>query len=136
MKSRGAGNPGKLSEHFSSKAHNAAFRDYVNFMSNNSHVDSLLDTEIRAKVTQLQEDKENNRAIIKVIIDLCRTMARQGISFRGTQSDTESNFAQLLSFTSRHCPKLKQWMNDKHNRAYKVTYTSPQSQNVFLSILG
>ena len=27
-------------------------------------------------------------------------------------------------------------MNDKHNRAYKVTYTSPQSQNEFLSILG
>ena len=25
--------PGKLSEHFSSKAHNAAFRDYVNFMT-------------------------------------------------------------------------------------------------------
>ena len=136
MKSRGAGNPGKLSEHLSSKAHNAAFRDYVNFMGNNSHVESLLDTEICAKGIQLQEDKENNRAIIKLIIDLCRTMARQGISFRGTQSDAESNFAQLLSFTSRHCPKLKQWMNDKHNRAYKVTYTSPQSQNEFLSILG
>ena len=136
MKSRGSGNPGKLSEHFSSKAHNAAFRDYVNFMSNNSHVDSLLDTEVRAKAVQLQEDKENNRAIIKLIIDLCRTMARQGISFRGTQSDADSNFAQLLSFTSRHCPKLKQWINDKHNRAYKVTYTSPQSQNEFLSLLA
>ena len=136
MKSRGSGNPGKLSEHFSSKAHNAAFRDYVNFMSNNSHADSLLDTEVRAKAVQLQEDKENNRAIIKLIIDLCRTMARQGISFRGTQSDADSNFAQLLSFTSRHCPKLKQWINDKHNRAYKVTYTSPQSQNEFLSLLA
>ena len=54
MKSRGSGNPGKLSEHFSSKAYNAAFRDYVNFMSNNSHVDSLLDTEVRAKAAQLQ----------------------------------------------------------------------------------
>ena len=32
--------------------------------------------------------------------------------------------------------KLKQGMNDKHNRAYNVTYTSPQSQNEFLSILG
>ena len=99
MKSRGSGNPGKLSEHFLSKAHNAAFRDYVNFMSNNSHVDSLLDTEVRAKAVQLQENKENNRATIKLIIDLCRTMARQGISFRGTQSDADSNFAQLLSFT-------------------------------------
>ena len=58
------------------------------------------------------------------------------MSFQGTQSDADSNFAQLLSFTSRHCPKLKQWINDKHNRAYKVTYTSPQSQNEFLSLLA
>ena len=130
MKSRGSRNPGKPSVHFSSKAHNAAFRHYVNFMSNNSHVDSLLDTEVCAKAVQLQEDKENNRTIIKLIIDLCRTMARH------TQSDADSNFGQLLSFTSRHCPKLKQSINNKHNRAYKVTYTSPQSQNEFLSLLG
>ena len=91
---RGSGNPGKRSELFSSKAHNATFRDYVNFMSNNSHVDSLLDTEVRPKAVQLQEDKENNRPFIKLIIDLCRTMAGQGISFRGTQSDADSNFAQ------------------------------------------
>ena len=132
MKSRGDGNPGKLSEHFSSKAHTAAFRDYVNFMSNNSHVYSLLDTKTCAKGIQLQEDKANNRAIIKLIMDLCRAMARYGVSFRGA----ESNFAQLFSFTSRHCPKLKQWMNDEHNRTCNVTYTSPQSQNEFLSILG
>ena len=83
MKSRGAGNPGKFSEHFLSKAHNAAFLDYVHFMSNNSqsHVDSLLDLEVRAKAVQLQEDKENNRATIKLMIDLCHTMARQGKAY-------------------------------------------------------
>ena len=59
MKSKGAGNPAKLSEHFPSKAHNAAFRDYVNFMSNNSHIESLLDTDNGAKAIQLHEDKEN-----------------------------------------------------------------------------
>ena len=98
-------------------------------MSNNSHVDSLPDTDVRAKAVQLQEDKENNRAIIKLIIDLSRTMARQGISLI-------AYFAQLLSITSRHRPKLKQRINDKRNRAYKVTYTSPQSQNEILSLLG
>ena len=80
MESRGAGNLGKLSEHFSSKAHNAAFRDYVNYMTNDCHIDSLFHTEIRAKAIQLQEDKENNRAIIKLTIDLCCTMARHMIS--------------------------------------------------------
>ena len=56
-------------------------------MSNNFYVHSLLDTEIRAKAIQLQEDKENNRDIIELITDLSRTMPRQGISFWGTQSD-------------------------------------------------
>ena len=31
---------------------------------------------------------------------------------------------------------MNQWMNDKHKRSYKVTYTSTQSQNEFLSLLG
>ena len=136
MKSRGVGKPGKLSEHFSSKAHKASLSDYVQFMSNNSRIDTLLDKEIRAKAIQIEEDTKNNRSVIKIIIDLCRTMARQGISFRGSQSDADGNFTQLLSLLSRHCPKLNQWMNDKHKRAYKVTYTSPQSQNEFLSLLG
>ena len=127
MKSRGVGKPGKLSEHFSSKAHKASLSDYVQFMSNNSRIDTLLDKEIRAKAIQIEEDTENNRSVIKIIIDLCRTMARQGISFRGSQSDADGNFTQLLSLLSRHCPKLNQWINDKHKRAYKVTYTSPQS---------
>ena len=133
MKSRGVGKPGKLSEHFSSKAHKASLSDYVLFMSNNSRIDSLLHKEIFAKAIQI---KENNRSVIKIIIDLCRTMARQGISFRGSQSDADGNVTQLLSLLSRHFPKLNQWMNDKHKRAYKVTYTSPQSQNEFLSLLG
>ena len=75
---------GKTFRTFLVKSTQRSVSDYVNFMSNNSHVDSLLDTEVRAKALQLQEDKENNTAIIKLIIDLCRTMARQGISFRGT----------------------------------------------------
>ena len=117
MKSRGVGKPGKLSEHFSSKAHKASLSDYVQFMSTNSRIDTLLDKEIRAKAIQIEEDTENNRSVIKILIDLCRTMARQGISFRGSQSDTDGNFTQLLSLLSRHCLKLNQWMNDKQQES-------------------
>ncbi len=84
MKSRGAGKQGKLSQHFSSASHKAALCDYVHFMSTNSRVDVLLDTEIRSKEIQVQEDMQNNRYVIRVILDLCRTMARQGIAFRGS----------------------------------------------------
>ena len=105
-------------------------------MSSNSRVDSLLDKEIRTKAIQIEEDMENNRSVIKLMVDLCWTMARQGMYFRGSHSDADSNFTQLLSLLSRHCPKLNQWTNDKYNRAYKVTYTSPHCQNEFLSHLG
>ena len=55
MKSRGIGKPGKLSEHFSSKAHKESLSDYVQFMSNNSRIDTLLDKEIRVKTKKTTE---------------------------------------------------------------------------------
>ena len=64
-------------------------------MSNNSHIDTLVDKETRANAIQIEEDTENNLSVI--MIDLCRTMARQRISFRGSQSDADGNFTQLLS---------------------------------------
>ena len=88
MKNRGVGKPGKLSEHFSSKAHKASLSDYVQVTSNNSHIDTLLDKEILTNAIQIEEDTENNRSVIKIIIDLYRTMARQ-----------------VLALLSRHCSK-------------------------------
>ena len=71
---------------------------------------------------------KNNRYIIKLILDLCRTMAKQGIAFRGTyrgsNSEENENFTQLLALISRYCPRLQHWLEDKDKRAYKVTYTS------------
>ena len=88
MKSRGVGNPGKLSEHFSSKAHKASLSDYVQFVSNNSRIDTLLDKETRAKAIQIEEETENNRSVIKIINYLCRTLARQGIYPLGAPNRT------------------------------------------------
>ena len=74
MKSRRVGKLGKLSELFSSKAHKASLSDYIQFMSNNSRIDTLLDKETRAKAIQIEEDTEKNQSVIKIIIDLCQTM--------------------------------------------------------------
>ena len=83
---------------------------------------------------------ENNQYIIKLILDLCRTMAKLGIAFRGTyrgsNSEENGNFTQLLALISRYCPRLQHWLEDKDKRAYKVTYTSPHSQKKFLGLLG
>ena len=56
----------------------------MHFMSAKSRVDLLLDMETRRKEIQVKEVMENNRYIIKLTLDLCRTMAKQGIAFRGT----------------------------------------------------
>ena len=104
MKSRRKDNPGKLSQHFLSQSHKAALDDYVHFMSAKSRVDLLLDMETRRKEIQVKENMENNRYIIKLILDLCRTMAKQGIPFRGTyrgsKSDENGNVTQLLALIS------------------------------------
>ena len=67
-------------------------------------------------------------------------MAKQGIAFRGTyrgsNSEENGNFTQLLALISRYCPRVQHRLEDKDKWAYQVTYTSPQSQNEFLGFLG
>ena len=63
-------------------------------------------------------------------------MARHGIAFRGSISEVDGNFSQLLVLISTYCPRLKHWLDYKDKRPYKVTYISPKSQNEFPSLLG
>ena len=41
--SQGEKKPGKLTQHYTSMAHQAAVSDYINFIDENSHIDKLLD---------------------------------------------------------------------------------------------
>ena len=42
-------------------------------------------------------------------------LARQGLAFRGSGDDSESNFLQLLMLRANECPKLKVYGLEKKN---------------------
>nr|XP_047131599.1 zinc finger MYM-type protein 1-like [Hydra vulgaris] len=137
MKSRGKkGKRGKLSEHFSSKSHKASLLDYCNYCNSAQHINLLLDKKQRQIVISEKEEIESNKCVIKVLIDLARTLGRQGIAFRGDDRDENGNFRQLVYFMSRHNLVLKRWLSNIKLRKYHVTYMNAKSQNDFIHLLG
>lgn len=92
------------------------------------HIDALLDKEER--------DAMFNTQAVSILLDIARTCARQGISFRGRDNDENGNFQQLVKLMSQHCPVMKNWLENSKYRPYHATYLSPESQNEFIGLLG
>ena len=136
FKSCGTKNRGKLVKHFSSQSHKRALLSYAHFSKTSGHVDALLDKTKRSALIQEEEDLQQNRRIIEILLDITKTFGRQGIAFRGHGDDKDGNFNQMVKLLSRHCPELKHWLNTSRMRPYHATYLSPQSQNEFIEIVG
>ena len=101
----------------------------------------LLDKEKRSKAVQAEKDKMTNKDAVFIL--LARTLARQGIAFRGRTTDStrkqneeDGNFNQIVRLVSRHCPGLNRWLNEARLRPYQVTYLSHDSQNEMIDILA
>ena len=58
-------------------------------------------------------------------------LARQGLAFRGSGDESDSNFLQLLMLKAENYPKLKIWLQKKSNK-----YTSPDIQNELLKVMA
>ncbi|CAM1154535.1 Uncharacterised protein at_DN1606, partial [Pycnogonum litorale] len=138
MKSRGKSNAGKLVNHFSSTSHKNCLDALVSFQSKRLHVDCLLDKSKRKEEILKVTENQRNREAIKVLIDITRTIARQGLSFRGAASEKEGNgnFQQITKLVARHSPAFQRWLDDTRNRPHKVNYLSSRSQNEFLLLLA
>ena len=127
--------PGKLTQHYTSVAHQAAVYDYINFIDENSHVDKLL---YQSKKQQLIEEERllnRNKEVIEILLDVTRTLAQQSLALRG-HDENNSNFDQIVALLARHNPIMKHWLDEKCSRKYQMTYTSPSSQNEFLEMLA
>ena len=80
------------------------------------------------------ESRKQGRQAMKIIFDLSRTMARQGLPFRGHEA-SEGNFHQLIQnqvreiSNSEGSPYLERWLTRK------CDWTSADSQNDILQIL-
>jgi hypothetical protein len=136
MKSRGKQKPGKLTQHFTSLSHKSALDDFSNFLNSSNHIDCLLNKSNRVQAIELDHKKRFHQDILCMLFDISRTLARQGLAYRGDGDEQNSNFNQIVLLLSRHSPVMKRWLEEKSFRNHKTTYLSHDSQNEFIKLLA
>ena len=95
-----------------------------------------LDKVKRSALIQEKEDLQQNRRVIEILLDITKTLGRQGIAFQGNGGDDDGNFKQIVQLMAKYCPELRHWLNTTRMRRYHVTYLSAQSQNEFIELIG
>lgn len=133
---KGTKKVGKLQKHFRSETHKAALYEFCHFMNKNNHIDVMLDKNKRQKRVQEERDHAFHTEVISILLDVTKTLGRQGLAFRGHANDENGNFKQIIQLISRHCPILKEWLDSARFRPYHTTYMSPKSQNEFINVLA
>lgn len=140
MKSRGKDKQGKLAQHFSSASHKETMLDYCAFTTKSNNIDVFFNKHLRKSAIREKQEQAFNKDAVSILIDLARTLARQGLAFRshneGENELQDGNFYQMVLLLSRHNAILKRWLNDKSMRSHKVTYLSMKSQNEFIELLA
>ena len=107
MKSRSVNKKGKLALHFSSECHKAAVNVYVSFCNPACHVDALLDKDVRKANIRQERQKLESKEVVKILLDIVKTLSCQDIAFRGNESDKNGNYCQIVALVARHCPLLE-----------------------------
>ena len=55
----------------------------------------MLNKQLRAAKIQEEENDLHNQEIIKILLDVARTLGKQELPFRGAHDDENSNFVQI-----------------------------------------
>ena len=79
---------------------------------------------------------KKNKEVVKILLDIVKTLFRQDVAFRGNESDKNGNYRQIVALVVSHCPLLGQWINCRQSRPYHVTYMAPESQNEMIELLA
>ena len=137
MKSTGKDKKGKLAGHFTLADHGEAVKAFARFSDPLCHVDAMLDISRRNLEIQEEGNRLENFQVVKILLDVCRTLTRQDIAFRGGGTlELNGNFTQIVILVSRHCPLMKKWLQNRNGRAHSFTYMSNTSQNEMIHLLG
>jgi hypothetical protein len=136
MKSVGQKKKGKLSAHFGCSSHKAALQQLANFVDPRGYIDLLMDKARRKEMIDSAAEIERNRDAIKIMLDITRTLARQGLAMRGSSEKNEGNsiFNQFEQLLSRQVPSFKRWLADAPKRPHAARYLSPKSKNEYIKI--
>lgn len=116
--SSGLNKIGKLQKYFTSEAHKSALNDYCNYMKKSNNIDVMLDKTVRERKIQEESNQRFHKEVICILLDVTKTLARQGLAFREKYHHENGNFRQITYLLSRHCPLLKKWLDDSCYRPY------------------
>ena len=94
------------------------------------------DKEVRSQLVDDEKLPQDQREVISILLDISRTLARQGLAFRGSENEDDGNFCQIVGLMNRHISSLKGWIDSRAKRKYKTTYMGPESQNEFIKMLA
>ena len=78
-----------------------------------------------------EQQKAENRAMFRRILQNVHFLARQGLPLRGHGDGNDSNFMQLLHLRAIDTPAVLTWMGKKADK-----YTSSDIQNECLQIMA
>ena len=71
-----------------------------------------------------------------MLLNCCRYLCRQCLTFRGSKDEFEGNFNQLLHLLARWVPIIEYWFSSARLRPYKITYLRNSSQNEYINLIG
>ncbi|XP_065664802.1 uncharacterized protein LOC136086433 [Hydra vulgaris] len=102
----------------------------------NGHIDHLIDKSNRLALIEEQKIEVQNRKTVEILIDTCKTLGSKGLTFRELDSANQGYFVAVVNLIYHHNPALKSWIEDRALRPYRITYTSPFSQNEMISLIA
>ena len=79
---------------------------------------------------------QKSKEVMTMLFDVVKTLARNGLAFRGNDDDENGNFRQIVYLLARHNSVMKSWLDCRELRKHKTTYLSPKSQTEYVSLLG
>ena len=134
--SRGKNKSGKLQNHFSSSSHTAALADFSNFVQDDNKIEALMTKKQLGNLIDAELQTCKNKEVIVMLLDVTRTLCKNGLALRGGNNDGNGSFRQIVDLLSRHNPTMKAWHDNRPCRKYRTSYLSPESQNKFIQMLS
>ena len=80
---------------------------------------------------QHSKEKLVNRQCFLKLLATVKFLSRQGLPFRGSGDDSDSNFLQLLKLRGEDDPRILNWIKKKSDK-----YTSPSIQNEIIKLFA
>lgn len=93
-------------------------RDYCHPISPDGRIDVSLNKNVRQNLLRKKQKNECHR---RILLDIVRTLGRQGLAFRGAsdgENDNE-NLKQRVNLVCRRNPVLKKWLEEISSRSRK-----------------